>query len=139
MSSGATSPASDKLAGIRRGRHATPAIRRPPQPTPRRRRPRRSLRGFLGLALGSAGVVYGDIGTSPLYAFKESIAHLARAGGRLAQADVIGVISLMLWTLMVIVTLKYVTDPDALRQPRRRRHALADGPGAEGRRPGGGR
>ena len=68
-----------------------------------------SLRGFLGLALGSAGVVYGDIGTSPLYAFKESIRHVARHGGRLAQADVIGVISLMLWTLMVIVTLKYVS------------------------------
>lgn len=71
-------------------------------------RPAPSVRGFLGLALGSAGVVYGDIGTSPLYAFKESISHLVGAGGRLAQADVIGVISLMLWTLMVIVTLKYV-------------------------------
>jgi KUP system potassium uptake protein len=68
-----------------------------------------SRRGFLALALGSAGVVYGDIGTSPLYAFKESISHVARVGGRLPQADVIGVISLMLWTLMVIVTLKYVT------------------------------
>ena len=72
-------------------------------------RPTPSLRGFMGLALGSAGVVYGDIGTSPLYAFKESISHMARTGGRLAQADVIGVISLMLWTLMVIVTLKYVS------------------------------
>ncbi|THD65088.1 MAG: hypothetical protein E8A12_07625, partial [Phenylobacterium sp.] len=38
--------------------------------------PAPSLRGFLGLALGSAGVVYGDIGTSPLYAFKESIKHM---------------------------------------------------------------
>ena len=74
----------------------------PAKPAPR-------LRTFLGLALGSAGVVYGDIGTSPLYAFKESIKHLTRHGGRLAQADVVGVISLMLWTLMVIVTLKYVT------------------------------
>ncbi len=70
--------------------------------------PAPNLRGFLGLALGSAGVVYGDIGTSPLYAFKESISHLSRAGGRLAAGDVIGVVSLMLWTLMVIVTLKYV-------------------------------
>ena len=68
-----------------------------------------SLRAFLGLALGSAGVVYGDIGTSPLYAFKESISHVTRAGGRLAQGDVIGVVSLMLWTLMVIVTVKYVS------------------------------
>jgi KUP system potassium uptake protein len=74
----------------------------PAQPAP-------TMRGFLGLALGSAGVVYGDIGTSPLYAFKESISHMARTGGRLAQADVIGVVSLMLWTLMVIVTIKYVS------------------------------
>jgi KUP system potassium uptake protein len=65
-------------------------------------------RAFLGLALGSAGVVYGDIGTSPLYAFKESIAHLRRADGAVAAADVIGVASLMLWTLMAIVTVKYV-------------------------------
>jgi len=66
-----------------------------------------SLRSFLGLAVGSAGVVYGDIGTSPLYAYKESITHLARHGA-VASADVIGVVSLMLWSLMVIVTIKYV-------------------------------
>jgi KUP system potassium uptake protein len=66
------------------------------------------LKAFLGLAVGSAGVVYGDIGTSPLYAFKESIAHLRHASGAVTPADVIGVISLMLWTLMVIVTMKYV-------------------------------
>jgi KUP system potassium uptake protein len=79
---------------------AEPVEQEAAQPAP-------SLRGFLGLALGSAGVVYGDIGTSPLYAFKESIKHMSH-GGRLAQGDVIGVVSLMLWTLMVIVTLKYV-------------------------------
>ena len=65
-------------------------------------------RRFWGLALGSAGVVYGDIGTSPLYAFKESISHLRSASGVLAAADVLGVISLMLWTLVIIVTVKYV-------------------------------
>src|SRR5882757_1959379 len=70
--------------------------------------PRFCWRGFLALALGSAGVVYGDIGTSPLYAFKESISHLRRAGGQVAAADVIGVVSLMFWTLMIIVTIKYV-------------------------------
>ncbi len=67
-----------------------------------------SLKTFLALALGSAGVVYGDIGTSPLYAFKESISHLRGPGGALAPADVTGVVSLMFWALMVIVTLKYV-------------------------------
>jgi KUP system potassium uptake protein len=65
-------------------------------------------RALLGLALASAGVVYGDIGTSPLYAFKESIAHLRGAGGTVAAADVIGVVSLMFWSLMIIVTIKYV-------------------------------
>jgi KUP system potassium uptake protein len=65
-------------------------------------------RRFLGLALASTGVVYGDIGTSPLYAFKESIAHLRGPAGTLAAAEVLGVISLMFWTLMVIATGKYI-------------------------------
>jgi KUP system potassium uptake protein len=70
--------------------------------------PSRSRGVFLSLAIGSAGVVYGDIGTSPLYAFRESISHLRRGAHQVAAADVIGVISLMFWTLMVIVTIKYV-------------------------------
>ncbi|MBX7250065.1 MAG: potassium transporter Kup [Caulobacteraceae bacterium] len=65
------------------------------------------LKRGLGLALGATGVVYGDIGTSPLYAFKESIHHLSE-GGAVARADVLGVVSLMFWALMAIVTLKYV-------------------------------
>src|ERR1041385_7170528 len=59
------------------------------------------------LALGSIGVVYGDIGTSPLYAVKESLT-AASAGGQLTEPMVIGVMSLMLWALTIIVTLKYV-------------------------------
>jgi KUP system potassium uptake protein len=59
------------------------------------------------LGLGSIGVVYGDIGTSPLYAFKESLT-AASAGGPLTEEMVIGVMSLMLWALTIIVTLKYV-------------------------------
>src|SRR5882757_139737 len=59
------------------------------------------------LALGSIGVVYGDIGTSPLYALKESLT-AASAGGQLTGSMTVGVISLMLWSLTVIVTLKYV-------------------------------
>ena len=68
----------------------------------------KGLKPFLALAVGSAGVVYGDIGTSPLYAFQKSIAHLTRAGHPAAFADVVGVLSLMIWTLIVIVTIKYV-------------------------------
>ncbi len=64
---------------------------------------------FWALALGSIGVVFGDIGTSPLYAFKESIHHInAERGGVLVRDDVLGVISLMLWSLIIIVTCKYV-------------------------------
>ena len=64
---------------------------------------------FWALALGSVGVVFGDIGTSPLYAFKESIHHMSVArDGVLIREDVLGVISLMVWSLIVVVTMKYV-------------------------------
>ena len=56
------------------------------------------------LVLGSIGVVYGDIGTSPLYALKESLT-AASAGGQLTEPMVIGVMSLMLWALTIIVTM----------------------------------
>ncbi|MEJ1938548.1 KUP/HAK/KT family potassium transporter, partial [Nostoc sp. NIES-2111] len=62
---------------------------------------------FAGLMLGSIGVVYGDIGTSPLYAFKESMAAAAR-GGAAPSETVYGIVSLILWALIIIVTLKYV-------------------------------
>ena len=58
------------------------------------------------LALGSVGVVYGDIGTSPLYAFREALRPVA--GDGLQRTEVVGLISLMIWTLTIIVTLKYV-------------------------------
>ena len=62
---------------------------------------------FATLALGSIGVVYGDIGTSPLYALKESAA-AASAGGELTRDIIIGVLSLILWSLILVVTIKYV-------------------------------
>ncbi len=62
--------------------------------------------GFWALALGSVGVVYGDIGTSPLYAFREALLH-AQEGG-ISRAEVLGVTSLLLWALIFIVTIKYV-------------------------------
>jgi KUP system potassium uptake protein len=63
--------------------------------------------GLAALALGSVGVVYGDIGTSPLYAFREAV-HAASTGGAVARETVLGVLSLILWALIVVVTLKYV-------------------------------
>jgi KUP system potassium uptake protein len=69
----------------------------------------RSHAGLWGLALGSIGVVYGDIGTSPLYALREAIiAASAPEHGEIDRAAVLGVLSLILWALFVIVTLKYV-------------------------------
>ena len=58
------------------------------------------------LTLAAIGVVYGDIGTSPLYALKEVFAH-----GRVAMTPehVLGILSLVFWTVTVVVTLKYVT------------------------------
>ncbi len=64
--------------------------------------------GSLKLAafLGVLGVVYGDIGTSPLYALKASLEHFKEGG--MARADVLGVLSLILWSLVLVVTVKYV-------------------------------
>ena len=59
------------------------------------------------LALGSIGVVYGDIGTSPLYALREAVT-AAESHGASAPDAVLGILSLMVWTLLLIVTLKYV-------------------------------
>ncbi|MGB6419882.1 MAG: KUP/HAK/KT family potassium transporter, partial [Pseudolabrys sp.] len=63
--------------------------------------------GFLTLALGSVGVVYGDIGTSPLYAFREA-AMAASHDQVVSRAVVLGVLSLIVWALIITVTLKYV-------------------------------
>jgi KUP system potassium uptake protein len=54
-------------------------------------------------ALAALGIVYGDIGTSPLYAFKQA----AAAGGTISPEIVMGVASLILWSLILIVSLKY--------------------------------
>lgn len=62
---------------------------------------------FAALLIGSIGVVYGDIGTSPLYAFREAVV-AAKTGGLEGRAAVLGVLSLITWALILIVTLKYV-------------------------------
>ena len=62
---------------------------------------------FVALALGSVGVVYGDIGTSPLYAFREA-AIAASHEQVVTRSIVLGVLSLIVWALIVTVTLKYV-------------------------------
>jgi KUP system potassium uptake protein len=57
----------------------------------------------LALVLGAAGIVYGDIGTSPIYAFNEAV----HAGGSATQ-EILGVLSLLFWTLMAVVSIKYL-------------------------------
>src|SRR5664279_2466812 len=63
--------------------------------------------GFWALTLGSIGVVFGDIGTSPLYAFRAAVAGAAQ-GQPVTRAIVLGVLSLILWALLIVVTAKYV-------------------------------
>ncbi len=62
--------------------------------------------GKWGLIIGAIGVVFGDIGTSPLYAMREALHH-SKSGGT-ADLAVLGVVSLVFWALLLVVTLKYV-------------------------------
>ncbi|MDB5717387.1 MAG: potassium transporter [Sphingomonas bacterium] len=63
--------------------------------------------GLLKLSLGAVGVVFGDIGTSPLYAFRETFAgHHPLVPD---EAHILGVLSLIFWSMMLVVTIKYVT------------------------------
>ena len=68
----------------------------------------RSRGTFWALTLGTIGVVYGDIGTSPLYAFREAVTAASGNGTSVTRAAVLGVLSLILWALIIIVSLKYV-------------------------------
>ena len=79
----------------------------PPAPTePHHTEPHAPPQGFFGLALGSIGVVFGDIGTSPLYAFHDALAQAGRRG--VDSSAIIGVVSLAFWALILVVTVKYV-------------------------------
>jgi KUP system potassium uptake protein len=58
-----------------------------------------------GLVLGAIGVVFGDIGTSPLYTLRECL----KAAGGVSQTNVFGIVSLILWSIIIVVTVKYVS------------------------------
>jgi len=69
-------------------------------------KPQSSTRYLVTLSLGALGVVYGDIGTSPLYAFRECFRpehHLAPT-----EANILGIVSLICWSLVVIISIKYL-------------------------------
>ncbi len=77
-----------------------------PSKQPQARQPGHDKVGLSGLVVGAIGVVFGDIGTSPLYTLKEAFSpHF----GLIANHDtVLGVLSLVFWALMIVVTTKYV-------------------------------
>ena len=65
--------------------------------------------GLAALAIGAVGVVFGDIGTSPLYAFRETFAsHHGAPGIQVDPVHIHGVLSLVFWSMMIVVTFKYV-------------------------------
>jgi len=64
--------------------------------------------GFWALTLGCIGVVYGDIGTSPLYAVRESVQAAVGGGHPPNETVVFGILSLIIWALLLVVTAKYV-------------------------------
>ncbi|WP_444455386.1 potassium transporter Kup [Rhodobacter capsulatus] len=68
--------------------------------------PRRA--GLMAASLAVIGVVYGDIGTSPLYALREAMLATGAGAAGVERATVLGVLSLITWSLMLVVTLKYV-------------------------------
>src|SRR4051812_8037567 len=68
--------------------------------------PKLSPRAHAALSLGALGVVFGDIGTSPLYTMRECLAHLPDVD---RTEGVLGVLSLMFWALMFEVSFKYLT------------------------------
>ena len=76
-------------------------------PIDRRAGKRHSLRRNAWLTLGALGVVFGDIGTSPLYAMRETA--LAAGGAHPGPDAVMGALSLIFWALIIVVTIKYVT------------------------------
>ena len=67
---------------------------------------RQRARPRSGVLLAVLGIVYGDIGTSPLYAFKTSLQHFAAAP--ITDLEIMGILSLIFWSLVLIVTFKYV-------------------------------
>src|ERR1700753_4304609 len=75
-------------------------------PVDRRARKHHSLRRNAVLTLGALGVVFGDIGTSPLYAMRETA--LAAGGGHPGADAIMGAVSLIFWARVIVVTVKYV-------------------------------
>ena len=92
MTTTVTSPEGPDDPGISKGGPAPSGLTRHGPPS------------FLILALGSIGVVYGDIGTSPLYAPREAVKAALLKDGAISEPVILGVLSLMIWALLLVVT-----------------------------------
>ena len=101
-----------RLQEIRSEQTADEVDHAPPSDTPR---------DLAMLSVGALGVVYGDIGTSPLYAIKECFGPAARRWRR-RWTNVLGILSLVFWSLVLVVSVKYLIVRHARRQRRRGRH-----------------
>ena len=91
---------------LKRARPPSPELHETPAGPSEPDRPVKALNRRWALALGALGVVYGDIGTSPLYAFRECFSgnrHLT-----VTEANVLGILSLIVWSLVLVVSLKYL-------------------------------
>ena len=97
---------------VQHSRHSPCPTALPPQPAsrlcPQVTATRQQRPGFGRLRIGSIGVVYGDIGTSPLYAFREAISAATGSGNTANEPVVLGILSLIIWALLLVVTAKYV-------------------------------
>ena len=78
----------------------------------------------LALALSVLGVVYGDIGTSPIYSMRQAFTGVTPVA--ITPLHMLGVLSLIFWTLIIVISLKYMIFVLRAEQPRRRRHLRAD-------------
>ena len=80
----------------------------------------------LAVVVGALGVVFGDIGTSPIYTLQTVFSPSDPHPVPVSTDNVFGVVSLVFWSVMIIVTVTYVLPGDARRQRRRGRHHGAD-------------
>ena len=107
----------------RRARSFPPGMRRRAR---MRRDGTRPRTGLAGLSIAALGVVFGDIGTSPVYTFRECFN--PEHGLPLSPENVLGVLSLIVWALILVVAMQIRLADHARRQPRRGRDSRVAGP-----------
>src|ERR1700730_15812824 len=87
--------------------------------------PTAAARAWAPAALACMGVVFGDIGTSPLYTLNVAAKASSQGAGTIAPEAVLGIVSLIFWSLIIVISIKYARPDHARRQSRRGRHPRA--------------